>query len=262
MNTPKPQRIQPIGFAGRLDATSPPTTAEATISASTRTKNDERVVGGIGGRRARPRPPLLRSASAMLAATQDQARAAALRRLTARVLSQIERCAGSIVSSTTRPQVGGERLPCPSARAAGRRTPRACAARRSGGGRSGGRRSAARARAGQEERRDDERRDGDREVRAARERREHGLADEHERDVRDAQDHRQRAVDERPSRSRGRSRRGGSAASRPRRRARHRRTRRRRVASASWSGTPTAVSASTTIDASRRPAANANHLNC
>ena len=49
----------------------------------------------------------------------------------------------------------------------------------------------------QEERRDDERRGGDREVRAARERREHRLPREHEPRIREPEQHGERAVDER-----------------------------------------------------------------
>ena len=69
----------------------------------------------------------------------------------------------------------------------------------------------------QEQRRHDERRRGDREVRAAGERREERLPDEHEPDVRRTEDHRQRRRRRASARSRDRCRRAGSGGSRSRR---------------------------------------------
>ena len=121
------------------------------------------------------------------------------RRLTARASrSQSETCAGCIVSATTSLEVGAQRRRGRPARAAARRRPSSvrCGVVAAAVEAPVDEPLHARAQR-QEQRGDDERRAGDREVRAARERREHRLAGQHEPGVGGAEDHRQRAVDER-----------------------------------------------------------------
>ena len=143
--------------------------------------------------------------------------------------SQTETCAGCIVSRTTleRSCVSASSSTCWR-----RREPKAAASagRRSDGGRSGGRRTLHAGSHGQEQRRHDERRRGDREIRAAGERREQRLTGEHEPDVgrTEDEDRRRRRAS---SRSRGRSRRAGSGGSRHRSRREAGRSRRPRSGS-------------------------------
>ena len=96
-------------------------------------------------------------------------------------------------------EVGARASRARPARAAARRSPRACAARRSGAGRSAGRRTAARASApAGTARRRRASRPAIARFEPPRERREQRLPAEHEPDVRRAEQHRERAVDERP----------------------------------------------------------------
>ena len=117
----------------------------------------------------------------------------------ARPPSEPERHVQQVASSRAR-RPGGRRAAgrARPARGAARRTPRACAARRTAPVETAVDHALHARAQRQEQGRDDQRRDGDREVRAARERREQRLTREHEPRVRHAEDHGQRAVDERP----------------------------------------------------------------